>query len=136
MTNQDGSGVACEITIAAVDEGICMLTGFETPDPAGFFGEIRSPGVTLYDLYSLLMPELERQVSGTPSAPGGGGDEAMRRRLNPVKARRFKPVALWTTTRADNNGKASAMLDIPEFTGALGAALIAKQRKEKRQGGT
>jgi uncharacterized protein YfaS (alpha-2-macroglobulin family) len=118
VTNQQ-QGVSAEVTVAAVDEGICMLTDFDNPDPAAFFRAVRSPAFVLYDLYALLMPELERQISATPSAPGGGADEALRKRLNPVKARRFKPVALWATTRTGANGKASVAFDLPEFTGSL-----------------
>ncbi|HBA85762.1 MAG TPA: hypothetical protein DCZ95_16895 [Verrucomicrobia bacterium] len=129
VTDPDGRGLPADITVAAVDEGICMLTGFETPDPAAFFGALRSPGFVLYDLYALLMPELERQISQTPSAMGGGDDDQRRKRLNPVKARRFKPVALWTTARTDSNGMAAVSFDLPEFTGALRLMAVACTRQ-------
>ena len=32
-----GQPVRCEVVVAAVDEGICRLTDFQTPDPLAFF---------------------------------------------------------------------------------------------------
>ena len=47
------------------------------------------------------------EISGTVSEPGGGVLAGMAKRLNPIKARRFKPVALWSSTvLTDDNGNA------------------------------
>ncbi len=121
--------VAAEFTVAAVDEGICMLTDFKTPDPFCFFTAQRMPSISLSDLYASLMPELEEGLLGTASRPGGGG-AARHRRLNPVQGRRFRPVALWVgTTRTDSNGVADVTLDVPEFTGRLRLMAVAVNRE-------
>ncbi|MFH0878815.1 MAG: MG2 domain-containing protein, partial [Lentisphaerota bacterium] len=129
ITDASGAGVEAEVMVAAVDEGICMLTDFESPDPAAYFSSPRRDGVSLFDLYSLLMPELEKKIAGGASSPGGDGDSASRRRLNPVKARRFKPVALFVTAKTGPDGKTSVAWDIPEFTGTLRLMAVSVSKK-------
>ncbi len=128
VTDAEGRGVPAEVTVAAVDEGICRLTRFKSPDPADFFSALRAPVVDLFDLYSLLLPELKKEVSGTPSATGGDGDQEALQRLNPIKARRFKPTALWATVQTGADGKARVSLDIPEFTGQLRLMAVSTAR--------
>jgi uncharacterized protein YfaS (alpha-2-macroglobulin family) len=120
VTDIDDIARKAEVVLAAVDEGICMLTAFPAPDPYAYFFAPRLPCVTLHDLYAQLMPEIADEISGTVSEPGGGVLAGMAKRLNPIKARRFKPVALWSSTvLTDDNGNASVVFDVPEFTGQL-----------------
>jgi uncharacterized protein YfaS (alpha-2-macroglobulin family) len=85
----------------------------------------RGLGVLPYDLYSELMPVTEEQVEGAP-APGGDGEDGLRKRLNPIKANRFKPVALWQAALPlDTNGQASVQMDLPEFSGELRLMAVA-----------
>ncbi|MBN1670008.1 MAG: hypothetical protein JXR37_03180 [Kiritimatiellae bacterium] len=127
-----GAPADSELVVAAVDEGICMLTDFETPDPFAFFTARRALRVALHDLYACLMPELvDGAVGGTPASPGGGAGFNLRRRLNPVRARRFKPVALWASrTTAGGEEETRVQLRVPEFTGTLRlmAVAVAKDR--------
>ncbi len=123
VADREGTGVPSRVVLAAVDEGICDLTGFRLPDPFAFFLGRRSLMVKLFDIYSFLMPEIEPGIDGSSAAPGGGGpeeEEALKGRLNPVGARRFQPVALcsgWVET--DVSGRAAIEFDLPEFTGEL-----------------
>ena len=117
---------AVEVVVMAVDEGICMLTDLETPDPLAYFLRSRGLGVSLFDLYGELMPVCEDTADATVSHTGGGGGEIMGRRLNPIKASRFKPVALWASGLVtDSNGDAVVSLDVPEFTGELRVTAVA-----------
>lgn len=129
VTVVDGAGkpvAGTELVVMAVDEGICMLTEFETPDPLEHFLRSRGLEVTLADLYGNLMPICEDTSDSTVSHTGGGGGEMLGRRLNPIKASRFKPVALWTSGAVtDSNGVASVSLDVPEFTGELRVTAVA-----------
>jgi len=127
VADGDGKPVAgAELVIMAVDEGICMLTEFETPDPLEHFLRTRGLGVTLADLYGNLMPICEDTSDATVSHTGGGGGEMLGRRLNPIKASRFKPVALWASgAMTDSNGAARVSLDVPEFTGELRVTAVA-----------
>lgn len=130
VADGDGRGLQTEVVVAAVDEGICMLTDFKTPDPYGFFFEPRLPAGKLCDLYSLLAPELEPSVGGAASSPGGDAFAGLGKRLNPVKARRFKPVALWASgVMTDAAGRATVSFEVPEFTGQLRLMAVAVDRE-------
>ncbi|MCL2103999.1 MAG: MG2 domain-containing protein [Kiritimatiellaeota bacterium] len=125
---QDAAGQPARgaVTLMAVDEGICLLTAFRTPDPLAYWQRQRELGFRLYDLYSDLMPLMDDTLETTP-APGGDSEvSALRRRLNPIQARRFKSVALWkSNVPLDEHGEAAMVLDVPEFTGALRLMAVA-----------
>ena len=58
------------VQIAAVDEGILLLTGFQTPDPADYFFGKRRLGVLMRDDYGRLI----RAERGAVGAMREGGD--------------------------------------------------------------
>ena len=125
VRDAEGNPAPGAVTVMAVDEAICMLTDFATPDPADVFMARRWLGVTPYDLYAELMPVTEDQLESVPKA-GGDGEDELRRRLNPIKANRFKPVALWQAALPlDTNGQAAVKLDLPEFNGELRLMAVA-----------
>jgi uncharacterized protein YfaS (alpha-2-macroglobulin family) len=83
-------------------------------------------------VYSELMEVLDESVLVKKSNPGGdgGGDDAaaaerLTKRLNPIKANRFKPVSLWASKIAVTGGVAEVEMDVPEFTGELRVMAIA-----------
>ncbi len=117
------------LTVAAVDEGICQITSFETPDPFGFFYRKRRLSVETFDIYSFILPELEK--TGTiPSAGGGRAGEAARH-LMPVALRRVKPIALWSgVVKTNNRGKVTVNFDIPQFQGSLRIMAVAFDGEE------
>ena len=134
VRQEDGAPAKGHATVMAVDEGICRLTDFATPDPLRIFAAQRALGVSAHDLYGELMPIEEEQMEGT-SAPGGDGEEELRKRLNPIKANRFKPVALWLAALPlDVKGRADFRFDVPEFSGEL--RLMAVAYNETQTGST
>ncbi len=123
--NKEGGPVRGAVTVMAVDEGICSLTGFETPNPNAVFNAQRRLGVNGHDLYHELMPIVDEELTASQSV---GGDQGLvlRRRLNPINARRFRPVALWReNVELDEAGQAVIELDVPEFTGELRVMAVA-----------
>ena len=123
-----GAGRRAEVTLAAVDEGICQLTRYRTPDPWEFFFAKRSLAVGTSDIYSLLMPEVAKKQVGGASAAGGDGNEPDYdpRLFNPVSADRVRQVALWRSgIETDDEGRAEVVLDVPEFTGQLRLMAVA-----------
>ena len=130
LRDYEGRPVQGELSIAAVDEAICMLTKFETPDPLGFFQASRASGVRGFDLYQLLMPEFEVPRLAGESAPGGGHLYNPSSRLSPVVGNRFRPVSIWQgEIKTDANGFAEVTLDLPEFTGELRLMAVALSEK-------
>lgn len=117
---------ATSLTLAAVDEGICQLTDYQTPNPADFFYGKRGLNIKSYDLYGMILPEVENVK--TRSTPGGDADmEGVRKQnLNPVAVRRVKPVSLWSgLINPDRNGVAKIKLHIPQFNGTLRLMAVA-----------
>lgn len=114
------------LTLAAVDEGICQLTNYETPNPNDFFYGKRSLSMKSYDLYGMILPEVESTRGRT--TPGGDEDaEGIRKQnLNPVAVQRVKPVSLWSgLIELDRNGQAKVKLNIPQFNGTLRLMAVA-----------
>jgi uncharacterized protein YfaS (alpha-2-macroglobulin family) len=114
------------LTLAAVDEGICQLTNYETPNPVNFFYGKRSLNINSYDLYGMILPEVE--PIKPKSAPGGDAavDGARKRNLNPVAVKRVKPLSLWSgLVKADRNGRARIKLNVPQFNGTLRLMAVA-----------
>ena len=113
-----------EVAFAAVDEGLCMLTSFKTPDPLAWINAPRwfQPGH--YDLFSRLLPMYGEGIVADSHI---GGDEGLGKRLSAFGAgKRFRTVALWKGTAVtDAEGRAAADFDVPEFTGKLRVMAIA-----------
>lgn len=107
------------VTVAAVDEGILLLTGFASPDPTRwFFGKNRL-GVDLLDDYGRLL-----DPNQGPAAPvRSGGDEIGAAGLSVVPTR---TVALFSgPVQFDRQGRARVELDIPDFNGELRLMAVA-----------
>jgi hypothetical protein len=125
--NVNNSSNSTYLTLAAVDEGICQLTDYSVPNPTAFFYGKRSLSIGSYDLYGLLLPEVEGMKS--ESSPGGDADvlEGVRKQnLNPVSLRRVKPVSLWSgIVSPDKNGNVVIKLKIPQFNGTLRLMAVA-----------
>ncbi|HEX3769128.1 MAG TPA: hypothetical protein VHT72_12170, partial [Puia sp.] len=104
------------VTLAAVDNGVLQVSDFKTPDPYGYFYARRALGVTDYDIYPLLLPELKARLSST----GGDSETDMTKRTNPMPAKRIKILSYWSgIKKADGNGEAVFQLDIPQFSGEI-----------------
>jgi uncharacterized protein YfaS (alpha-2-macroglobulin family) len=110
------------ITLAAVDNGVLQVSGFETPDPYNYFYAKKALGVSGYDMYPLLLPELKARLSST----GGDGDLDMSKRINPMPNKRVKIVSYWSgIVKANGNGNANFEFDIPAFSGQLRLMAVA-----------
>src|SRR5436305_9554405 len=109
------------VTVAAVDEGILQLIAQKTPEPFDFFYRKLALGVTSYDTFSLLLPELKSLTPG-----GGEGSEGMSQYVRTEGIRRVEPVAFWSgPVTADKEGNARVAFKVPEFQGALRIMAVA-----------
>ena len=117
LTVAKGSNVYA--TLAAVDEGICQIKNYRTPDPYGYFYAKKALQTETFDFFRDLIPELSGRQKN-PSSPGGSDEAQMEKRVNPLGVQRFKPVALWSgILKTNDDGKAEVTLDVPEFSGEL-----------------
>ena len=107
------------VRIAAVDEGILLLTRFQSPDPVEYFFGKRRLGVALRDDYGRLLDPNQ----GIAAAARSGGDQIGGAGLSVVPT---KSVALVSKpVKLDRRGRADIALDIPEFNGKLRLMAVA-----------
>lgn len=120
MRDDKGRPAAAEVTLAAVDEGIHLITGYKAPDPTGWFGRLRRPDFQRAHYYDKIAPDFDAP------APGGDGELGGERLGRPSRTW-IKTVALWSgRLTAGADGMASATLDIPEyFNGQLRLVAVA-----------
>jgi uncharacterized protein YfaS (alpha-2-macroglobulin family) len=104
------------VTLSAVDNGVLQISDFKTPDPYNYFYQKKALQVTAYDLYPLLFAEVRTKISST----GGDGESDMKKRTNPMPAKRIKVVSYWSgIAKANGSGEANFEFDIPQFSGEL-----------------
>lgn len=125
VTDALGAAVSdAAVSVAAVDEGVCQLTGFKTPDPFAFFTRDRALGVETADLFGQLMPEVPKPDKTSDVGGDKGGYDP--RHASPVSARRVKTVALVSrVAHTDSEGFASVDFQVPQFTGKLRLMAVA-----------
>jgi uncharacterized protein YfaS (alpha-2-macroglobulin family) len=82
VSDASGSGVASELTLWAVDEGVLMLTGYATPDPIPAFTAPRPLAVfsieSRADLATILTPHEHANALGLDKGAEGGGGGMIR----------------------------------------------------------
>ena len=118
---RDGSGEPRkgEVSLFFVDEGILSLTAFATPDPWEHFMAKRALGLSVFDMYDLLMP-LESRETPLLKPGGGAGAEmaALRMGMSPVAARSFLLLSIFAGNfPTDDSGGFETELALPEFSG-------------------
>lgn len=120
------AGGRAYLTLAAVDEGILQLTGFETPSPETWYYGKRRLGVAIRDAYGHLI----RAAEGGPARIRQGGDEAAEgRHLGGLDASSVKTVSLFSGIIAVGpDGQARIPLEIPDFNGRLRLMAVAWSR--------
>jgi alpha-2-macroglobulin len=117
------------VTLAAVDNGVLQVSDFATPDPYNHFYAKRALEVNGYDIYPLLFPEIKSSLSST----GGDMESDMKKRVNPMPAKRIRIMSYWSGIRQTNSsGEAEFEFDIPQFSGEV--RLMAVSYKNEKFG--
>ncbi|MGO8972603.1 MAG: alpha-2-macroglobulin [Steroidobacteraceae bacterium] len=88
------SAHAARAVVFAVDEGILQVAHYQAPDPLGEFFKKRALEVKTSQILDLILPEFKRILAA--AAPGGDGEAALRRNLNPFKRKHDKPAIYWS----------------------------------------
>ncbi|MBX9804138.1 MAG: alpha-2-macroglobulin family protein [Alphaproteobacteria bacterium] len=111
------------VTVAAVDEGILMLTDFKTPKPQDYFLGKRTLGVEMRDLYGKILDAMPGEMGELRS----GGDEGiLARNLAALSKRSFRIVSLFQgPISLDAKGNATVPIEIPDFNGTLRLMVVA-----------
>ncbi|MAM63663.1 alpha-2-macroglobulin family protein [Maritimibacter sp. UBA3975] len=108
------------VTLAAVDQGILNLTGFDDPDPSDHYFGQRRLGMGIRDLYGNLIDGMTGQMGEIRS--GGDAGAQMRMQAPPpteeLMAQFVGPIEVV-------NGRATATIDLPEFNGSVRLMAVA-----------
>ena len=109
--------------VFAVDEGILQVARYKMADPLGYFFQKRALEVTTSQLLDMILPEFSKVMA---SAPGGDGEGALGKFLNPFKRKRDPAVAYWSgIVDVGADGKALSW-QVPEsFNGSLRVMAVA-----------
>ncbi|HOE11186.1 MAG TPA: MG2 domain-containing protein [bacterium] len=114
VTDSSGNPVQSELTLAAVDEGIHLITDYKNPDPYAWLSRPRKPDLRRAHYYDRVVYQYEQ------TTPGGDMEADLEKRVAPPMESWIKPVALWSgEVRTDESGKATVRLAVPEFDGVL-----------------
>lgn len=112
------------IVVFAVDEGILQVARYKTADPLGFFFQKRALEVRTSQILDLILPEFKRFMAA--AAPGGDGDGALGKHLNPFKRKTDRPVAYWSGIIESGPQERELSWQVPEtFNGTLRVMAVA-----------
>lgn len=115
---------ATKIVVYGVDEGILQVAKYKLPDPLTFFFQRRALQVATFQLLDLLLPEFS--IVQKFSAPGGDGDGALSRNLNPFKRKNEKPVVFWSGVLDAGESKKEYSYAVPDyFNGSIRVMAVA-----------
>jgi len=110
------------VTLAAVDDGVLQITGFEAPDPEAYYLGQRLLGLGVNDLYGRLIDPRADALGVLRS----GGDQQLKRQLGDLPERSSQVVALFSGIRkAGPDGRAEIAFALPDFNGRLRLMAVA-----------
>ena len=120
VSDSRGRPVRAELTLAAVDEGIHLITGYRNPNPYVWLNRSRRPDFRRAHYYDRVAYDFDK-----PSEGGGVGAE-LAERVSTVGENWIRSVALWSgVVQTNRQGKATISLQIPEYTGQLRLVAVA-----------
>ncbi|GMU91586.1 MAG: membrane protein [Candidatus Hydrogenedentota bacterium] len=109
-----GNPAVCEVTLAAVDEGIHSITGYQSPDPVKYFSRQRRPDYRRTHYYDKVAYDFEK------TQIGGDLEALLGKRASAVDENWIRPVALWSgVVNTDASGRAVVSMTLPEYYGQL-----------------
>ncbi|HEY1314054.1 MAG TPA: alpha-2-macroglobulin family protein, partial [Steroidobacteraceae bacterium] len=114
---------ATRAVVFAVDAGILQVARYATPDPLGEFFKKRALEVTTSQILDLLLPDFKRVLGA--AAPGGDGEAALRRNLNPFKRKHAAPAVYWSGIVDVEQGREFTWTVPDSFNGSLQVFAVA-----------
>lgn len=114
-------GDTAYVTLAAVDVGILNLTGFQAPDPQGYFFGQRKLGVELRDIYGQLIDGL----NGALGTVRSGGDAMAQMRMQSPPPTEDLVAFFDGPVPVGPDGTATVAFDLPAFNGTVRLMAVA-----------
>lgn len=106
------------VTLAAIDEGILLITKHPSPSPQDYYFGKTALGIEMRDDYSRMLNPNLGEPAITRSGGDGLGGEGLT--VSPIKI-----VSLYSGPVMVSGGKASIELDLPDFNGQLRLMAVA-----------
>ena len=111
------------VVLFAVDEGILQVARYQVQDPLDHFFRKKMLQVDTAQILDLVLPEFSRVAA--LSAPGGDGEGALAKNLNPFKRKAEKP-AVWWSGIFDVDGRKTVSFAMPDhFNGQVRVMAVA-----------
>jgi hypothetical protein len=115
---------AARVALFAIDEGILQVAGYKNPDPLAFFFQKRALEVDTVQILDLILPEFSQLMNA--AAPGGDGEKALERQVNPFKRKRQQPAVYWSgIVDVPAGGKTFSYTTPDSFNGKLRILAVA-----------
>ena len=107
-------GTEAYVTLAAVDQGILNVTGYQPPEPDTWYFGQRRLGIEFRDLYGQLIDRMQGVLGVVRSGGDGGG----MRMLAPPPS---EALMAWFSgvVRLDAQGQSLIQVPIPDFNGTV-----------------
>ena len=112
------------LTLAAVDLGILNLTGFDSPDPQGYYFGQRRLGVELRDVYGRLIDGM----NGAMGVVRSGGDAESGMRMQSPPPTQDLMAVFSGPVQVGEDGAALVDIDLPDFNGTVRLMAVAWTR--------
>jgi uncharacterized protein YfaS (alpha-2-macroglobulin family) len=124
------AGGPARVAVFAVDEGILQVAGYRVGDPLDQFFARKMHQVDSAQILDLLLPEFARFADA--SAPGGDGEGAGARHLNPFKRKGEKPAVWWSGVVDIEEAKTFEFTPPDHFNGELRLVAVAVSPERMR----
>ncbi len=112
------------LTLAAVDLGILNLTGYQAPDPQGYYFGQRRLGVDLRDVYGRLIDGM----SGAMADVRSGGDADQGARMQSPPPTQDLMAVFSGPVQVGPDGRAEVDVKLPPFNGTVRLMAVAWSR--------
>ncbi len=123
MSIRVDTGGAARVAVFAVDEGILQVAGYRVDEPLDQFFAKRMHQVSSAQILDLLLPEFSRFAGS--AAPGGDGEGAGARHLNPFKRKGEAPAVWWSGVVNVEGSKTFSYTPPDHFNGELRVVAVA-----------
>ncbi|MFC3182817.1 alpha-2-macroglobulin family protein [Cypionkella sinensis] len=120
-----GAGDTAYVTIAAVDQGILNLTGFQPPNPQDHYFGQRKLGVGIRDIYGRLIDGM----NGAEGSVRSGGDAGAQARLQAPPPTEELVAYFTGPVQVGADGYARTSFTLPSFNGTVKVMAVAWSKK-------
>ena len=127
LLDTDSSQTETFVSVAAVDDGVLNLTGYEPPNPFSYFFAQRDLAYEIRDTYGYLINPYGTQRAIIES----GGDSAEGRLDRGLSARSSRVISLFSgIVQTELDGTAKVSFEVPQFSGRLRVMAVAWNKNQ------